>query len=214
MVLSSYKQTANDYEDFLKVIDSNQIDENSASNIINNYLYFKRAIAEDLENNSIDSLNDVYDAIEKLQIVKVNLEIEDNLEEVQLIFEKINSTGKPLSFTDLIRNYLLISKKSNLQSKLYTKYWKKIESDLGSELLEQFMSCYLVYKIKEDIKSTDKYKRFKDFFKNEDKEQVLNEMLKLEKYYGLIKNCNTTDINLNEYLKMQSNYSERSNTEK
>lgn len=197
------KQTANDYEDFLKVIDSNQIDENSASNIINNYLYFKRAIAEDLENNSIESLNDVYDAIEKLQIVKVNLEIEDNLEEVQLIFEKINSTGKPLSFTDLIRNYLLISKKSNLQSKLYTKYWKKIESDLGSELLEQFMSCYLVYKIKEDIKSTDKYKRFKDFFKNEDKEQVLNEILKLEKYYGLIKNCNTTDINLNEYLKMQ-----------
>lgn len=197
------KQNSNDYEDFLKVIDSNQIDENSTSNIINNYLYLKKMIVEDIDNNTIESLKDVYDAIEKLQIVRVDLEIQDNLEEVQLIFEKINSTGKPLSFTDLIRNFLLISRNSHQQSKLFTKYWKKIESDLGAELLEQFMSCYLVYKIKEDIKSTDKYKRFKEFFKNEDKEQVLNEMLILEKYYVLIKKCNSSDIKLNEYLKMQ-----------
>lgn len=197
------KQTSNDYDDFLKVIDKNQIDEYSSSNIINNYLYFKRTITEDLENKSIESLKDVYDAIEKLQIVKVDLEIQDNLEEVQLIFEKINSTGKPLSFTDLIRNFLLISKKSQQQDKLFKKYWKKIEADLGPDLLEPFMSCYLVYKIKDDIKSTDKYKRFKEFFKSYDKEQVLNEMLLLEKYYCLIKNCNTTNNKLNEYLKMQ-----------
>ena len=55
----------------------------------------------------------------------------------------------------------------------------------------------------EGVKSCDKYRRFKEFFKTEDKEKILNEMLKLEKYYALIKNCNTTDIKLNAYLKMQ-----------
>lgn len=198
------KQTSTDYEDFLKVIDNNQIDESSSSNIINNYLYFKRKITEDLDCKIIENLSDIYDAIERLKIVRVDLEIQDNLEEVQLIFEKINSTGKPLSFTDLIRNFLLISKNANQQTKLFTKYWKKIEQDLGPELLEPFMSCYLTYKIKEDIKNADKYRRFKEFFKNDDKETILNEMLLLEKYYGFIKKCNTSDLQLNEYLKMQT----------
>ena len=62
---------------------------------------------------------EIYDSIEKLAIVEVNLQINDDLEAVQTIFEKINSTGKPLSAADLIRNFLLISNSSFEQEKLY-----------------------------------------------------------------------------------------------
>ena len=145
-----------------------------------NYLFFKNAIASDLKNGVISSLRGLYDSIERLEIVKVDLQIEEsNLESVQLIFEKINSTGKPLTFSDLVRNFLLISSDTKKQRKLFENYWKIIENDLGVELLEQFMSCFLTYKTKEEIRAEDKYKKFKEFFKTHDKESLLKEVKKI-----------------------------------
>lgn len=205
------QETSSDYPEFKAIIDNLDFDENSSSKIISNYLYFKRAIADDLEKKVVNSLNDLYDAVERLEIVEVDLDIQNNnLDDVQLIFEKINSTGKPLTFSDLIRNFLLISKDSRIQKKLFENYWKKIENDLGPGLLDPFMSCYLTYKVKEDIKSVDKYRKFKEFFKDQNREEILKELLELEPFYKFFKTFETNntkikksiDPQLQQYLKM------------
>jgi uncharacterized protein with ParB-like and HNH nuclease domain len=49
---------------------------------------------------------DVYEAIGKLQIV--NITLDRNVDDAQAIFESLNSTGKELSESDLIRNYVLM----------------------------------------------------------------------------------------------------------
>jgi uncharacterized protein with ParB-like and HNH nuclease domain len=55
-----------------------------------------------------NTLNDpgvFFQGLAKIRLVDINLEHQDN---PQLIFESLNSTGKPLSQADLIRNYLLM----------------------------------------------------------------------------------------------------------
>ena len=96
------KQTSYDYQSFISVVEKKPV-QNDESNIVKNYNIFL-----DLLNKTEIPLNEIYNTIQKLEIVGVNLQIENDLETIQTIFEKINSTGKPLSPADLIRNYLLI----------------------------------------------------------------------------------------------------------
>ena len=49
------------------------------------------------------SLQDIYEAIGKLQIVNINLD--RTSDEPQVIFESLNSTGKELSESDLISKF-------------------------------------------------------------------------------------------------------------
>ena len=52
-------------------------------------------------------------------------------EDPQIIFETLNSLGKPLTFADLIRNYILLGLKSDDQTKAYEEIWyPQIESIL------------------------------------------------------------------------------------
>ena len=70
------------------------------SNLTINYRYFY----ERIEREEI-SVDDLFDAICKLQIINISLGSDDN---PQLIFESLNSTGLDLSEGDKIRNYILM----------------------------------------------------------------------------------------------------------
>lgn len=90
-------------------------------------------------------LSAVREAITKFKIVALKLDGENPQE----IFESLNSTGKDLTETELIRNFLLIDLKSDEQEKLYKKYWLQVEKMLrNSETFEKFMLQYLVSKRK------------------------------------------------------------------
>ncbi len=188
------KQTSYDSQSFVSII-NNTNDYDDKNNIIINYRYFKKRIAD-----SHISIEDLYNAILKFEIVDVNLQIDNDLELVQTVFEKINSTGKRLTPADLIRNCLLLSSSIEEQESLYRNYWINIERTLKSENISKFAKDFLVMKTYEDVEQEKIYKKFKeDYIQIEDlsRVEILNEMLKYSKYYAWLKseNCENEKIN-------------------
>lgn len=101
--------------------------------------------------------------LSKLMIVDIALDREhDN---PQLIFESMNSTGKALSQADLIRNFILMGLKPDLQTDLYKGYWRPIEMEFGQDAygtqFDAFMRYFLIYKTGEIPKVDEVYDAFK-----------------------------------------------------
>jgi uncharacterized protein with ParB-like and HNH nuclease domain/predicted transport protein len=108
--------------------------------------------------------------IAKLAIVDIALNRgEDN---PQLIFESMNSTGKALSQADLIRNYILMGLKPDLQTRLYESYWRPMELEFGQsaygEEFDAFMRHYLTIKLSEIPRIDQIYDNFKFYASKED----------------------------------------------
>ncbi|WP_369715029.1 DUF262 domain-containing protein [Leptotrichia sp. HSP-536] len=158
------------------------------SKVYQNYEFFMQLIKD--SKIPIDTLLDTFYRIE---IADIDLDVKDDLETVQRIFEKINSTGKPLTKGDLIRNFLLLTKNLQEQEELYKNYWLKIEKRLLSENISIFAKDYLVMKIFEDVNDSEVYKKFKQVFgeDSETKEKILKEMTKYSEYYSWILEPNT-----------------------
>lgn len=189
------KQTAYDSQSFMAIIDGRPI-EDDENNVAKNYFHFKELIRK-----SDVNAKDIYETIPKLEVVDVNLQIDDDLSAVQTIFEKINSTGKRLTPADLIRNYLLLSKSSDEQERLYQDYWVKIENTVKNENISRFSRDYLVMNIFDDVPETKIYKMFKEHFTDTGALHIdiLRDMYKYSNYYAWIKfeKCPNQKINKN-----------------
>ena len=195
------KQTENDEDIFDKIVQNQSLTEDEKkSKIFENYNYFMQKLDE-IEKNI--PLLDFYNTIGNLSIVDLNLQ-DNDLEAVQKIFEKINSTGKPLTTADLIRNYLLIAQTADEQLRLYKNYWVKIEKLYqDTELISDFAKHYLITKRSDWVEEDKMYATFKSYFSNVDitKEKVLGEMLRLSKFYNWFKYANSENSNINMMLK-------------
>ncbi len=195
------KQTDNDLRVFEKIINNSSLSSEEKENkLFINYNYFIERLSDFDEEMAIK----FYNAIANLDIVDLNLKIEKDLEAVQKIFEKINSTGKELSIADLIRNYLLISNNSDTQKRLYDNYWVKIE-DLyqDKDKISEFAKHYLITKRGIWAEEKKMYSTFKLYFDNSDieKEDILNEILKYSKYFNWFIDENCPDDKLNIIIK-------------
>jgi len=93
----------------------NQINDMEETQIFNNYKLFMELLRE-----SSLSPEQIYAGVQKLEIVYI--ELNEQKENPQLIFESLNSTGLDLTQADLIRNYLLMGKEYYTQEALYNKY--------------------------------------------------------------------------------------------
>lgn len=192
------KQTENDLKVFEKIITQKELTPEEKNNkLFKNYDYFVDRVAEYDEETALK----FYNAIANLDIVDLNLKIEKDLEAVQKIFEKINSTGKILSPADLIRNYLLISNNSNEQQRLYSNYWVKIEELFKEkENISEFAKHYLITKRGIWVEEKKMYSTFKLYFDKTGttKEEILIEILKLSKYFNwfLEEDCPDEKINI------------------
>ncbi len=189
------KQTAYGSDGFNRVVKGIITEADKKSNIVKNYLHF----IELLKGCNI-ALKDIYNTITRLEVVDVNLQIEDNLEAVQTVFEKINSTGKRLSPADLIRNYLLLSNSIEEQESLYKNYWINIERTVTNECISRFARDFLVMKTFEDVEQDKIYKKFKDNYSNQPevtKVEILSEMNKYSKYFAWFRfeSCDNEKIN-------------------
>jgi len=195
------KQTDNDLRIFEKIINNSMLTpEEKENKLFKNYNYFLERISEFDEKMAYD----FYNAISNLDIVDLNLKIEKDLEAVQKIFEKINSTGKELSVADLIRNYLLISNSSDVQKRLYDNYWLKIESLYkDKENISQFAKHYLITKRNIWAEEKKMYMTFKSYFDNIDmtKEEILTEILNYSKYFNWFVDENCPDEKINIIIK-------------
>lgn len=197
------KQTENDLRVFEKIINiSNSVltGEEKQNRLFKNYNYFVDRLSDYNEEQAME----FYNAVANLDIVDLNLKIEKDLEAVQKIFEKINSTGKELSVADLIRNYLLISNNSGVQEALYNNYWVKIE-DLyqDKEEISEFAKHYLITKRCIWVEEKKMYHTFKLYFDNSNisKESILNEMLKYSQYYNWFIDEKCPDEKMNIIIK-------------
>lgn len=90
-------------------------------------------------------------------------------EDPQIIFETLNSLGRPLTFSDLIRNFILLNMSSQKQTEAYEKVWyPEIEEPLG-ESTSSFLRDYLQLKLATSLKSIsdnntkELYQQFKDY---------------------------------------------------
>lgn len=195
-----------DSEVFKKLMDGKTFDDMETSRLYLNYKFFKDKIL-----NSGYELSAIREAINKFQIVALKL----GNENPQEIFESLNSTGKDLTQTELIRNFLLMDLNSNVQENFYKKYWLPMERILqNSETVETFMFQYLVSKRKTitDMKNSRNihisknalYPTFKKYFsqnysgeKTEQVEKFLANLYHYAEFYSrLLFDQNTNFENL------------------
>ncbi|MGC8729279.1 MAG: DUF262 domain-containing protein [Elusimicrobiales bacterium] len=115
-------------------------------------------------------------------------------EDPQIIFETLNSLGKPLTLSDLVRNFILLNMHSDEQSNLYERKWHpEIENVLG-ENCSNFFRDYLQYrkatslKVVSDNNTKELYQEFKEFVNSnfKTKKDFIEDIVKLAKPYKWI----------------------------
>ena len=160
------------------------------SNLTINYDYFYSRIQKEEV-----SLDELYDALTKLEIINITLNQDDN---PQLIFESLNSTGVALSEGDKIRNFILMGLPSKQQAEFYEKYWNRIEVCTGYDV-SLFVRDYLSVK-QQLIPAMNKvYFTFKAYVeeKGTEVECLLQELLRYAEWYEILLKGKTSDRELN-----------------
>jgi uncharacterized protein with ParB-like and HNH nuclease domain len=120
-------------------------------------------LLKQLLNDSHVSPEKIWEAVTRLDMVYIALEA--GKDDPQAIFESLNSTGKSLNATDLIRNFILMDKSDADQAVLYDTYWAKIEDLFSARKdteFEEFTRVYLASQLKSYPLATDVYEKFKD----------------------------------------------------
>lgn len=98
-------------------------------------MYFKDKVSE-----KILMLDEIWDSIGKLQIV--NITLDRAIDDAQAIFESLNSTGKELSESDLIRNYVLMGLEPSEQTYVYEHLWRPMENLFIYDTQETVMDAF------------------------------------------------------------------------
>lgn len=118
------------------IVNGSDLPEVHSRRIIENYKLFRELIQEaDPEK--------IYLGVNRLVVVDVTLE--RGVDDPQLIFESLNSTGVDLSPADLIRNFILMRLDEREQTRLYEKYWGRIENlfSKNERIFNNFIRDYL-----------------------------------------------------------------------
>ena len=164
-----------------------------------NYNIFKDEIKKVLEDDDNLDIKKIYKGIEKLTCAMIKLDDDDNAQE---IFERINSTGVPLSLADKIRNFVLMTDVE--QERLYEDYWLETERLVDKKQMSDFFLDFLNLKVEGFTKEKDAYDVFKQVFKNGNytNEEILIEIVHYADYYNTFTSGNKKySKKLNEYLK-------------
>ena len=164
------------------------------SNLTINYRYFYDRIQHGELN-----IDELFDAICKLEIINISLNHEDN---PQLIFESLNSTGLNLSEGDKIRNYILMGLPNDQQTKFYEKYWNRIESYTDYDV-SSFVRDYLSIKQQSTPNMNSVYPTFKKYVEDAevaDIEPLLKDLLEYAKRYAFLIKGGHSDERLNSCI--------------
>jgi len=155
--------TETDRDLLISLVEKKPISDPGLSRILSNYNFFAGKIA-DMELQP----KDVYEAIGKLQIV--NITLDRNVDDAQAIFESLNSTGKELSESDLIRNYVLMGLEPSEQRYVYEHMWRPMELLFDYEkqdsVMDRFFRDYLTMKMTRIPKIDRVYETFKAYHLN------------------------------------------------
>ena len=190
-----FKLKQNNYDNYIfETVLENKIDSTQQKSRI--YINYSKLV--DWLKTEIDQsdLEKIYEYIQNMETVEIILK-NDNIENVQQIFEKINSTGQPLTPADLIRNYLLFTGNMTEQQELYNK-WTCIEKIVGPNNITKFVRAYTIRYSSENIVMKNIYNEFKKQFSSQKHSAILDDMIKYSLYYAVIEE--------NKYYTVDSSY--------
>lgn len=175
--------TETDRDILMKLVDEKPIAEDTKSKLLDNYHFFVGKIA-DRELAPAE----IYESIGKLQIV--NITLDRTVDDAQAIFESLNSTGKELSESDLIRNYVLMGLEPTEQTYVYEHLWRPMELlfvyETQGSIMDRFFRDYLTMKLTRIPKQGRVYEEFKLYHLNCEFgtiRELCQDLLTYSKYY-------------------------------
>ncbi len=134
------------------------------------YDLLKKLINEKKRLNSQVGFEQYIIAIQRMNVAVIFLDERPfKGEDPQIIFETLNSLGKPLTLSDLVRNFVLLNMESDKQSDIYEKTWHPKIEEILYENTSKFFRDYLQYKTASSLKvvsdnnTKELYQQFKDF---------------------------------------------------
>ena len=175
--------TENDRDVLIRLVEQKPIDDNTVSRLLTNHKFF----VEQIKKNELMPA-DIYESIGKLQIV--NITLDRTIDDAQAIFESLNSTGKELSESDLIRNYILMGLENDEQCYVYDHLWRPMELRFDYEkqdsVMDRFFRDYLTMKLTRIPKIDKVYEEFKLYHVNcefSSVRELCEDLLIYAKYY-------------------------------
>lgn len=115
----------------------------------------------------------------RLSLVKIELEPNDD---PYLVFESLNAKGKPLTQSDLIRNFIFMKVPKHEQESVYSSLWEPMEKLLEDDLTE-FIRHYLI-RLGDDIRKGNVYSELKRRIQNSDPSQSLKHLYRFSIHYS------------------------------
>ena len=176
--------TGADKDVFIHLVSKNETKLlNVHSKLLENYNFFKGKIEA-----NVGIIDKIYEATGKLSLV--NITLERGSDDAQAIFESLNSTGKGLTASDLVRNYVLMGLEPKQQNTIYESLWEPMEGlfeyDNKSFQQDRFLRDYLTMKLGRIPRQNMVYEEFKRFASNstyEEVEQLCTDIKKHALYY-------------------------------
>ena len=188
--------TETDRDILINLVEEKPIAEGTRSRLIENYKFF----ADKLADKEILPA-EVYESIGKLQIV--NITLDRAVDDAQAIFESLNSTGKELSESDLIRNYVLMRLEPSEQIYVYEHLWRPMEQlfvyETQGTVMDAFFRHYLTMKLARIPKQGRVYEEFKLYHLNCEFgtiRELCQDLLDYAKYYTNIVFKRNSDLDL------------------
>jgi hypothetical protein len=146
-----------EYRSILKLEGPDRQGKGGESRVSANYNYFQEHLDQ-----FPDLVGTLWGALEQLDMVYIQLE--RNQDDPQAIFESLNSTGKDLSQTDLIRNFVLMDQTPKEQARLHGLYWEPIEkrfADRPEAEFDEFSRAFVATKKRRYPLKSESYEEFK-----------------------------------------------------
>ena len=188
--------TETDRDILISLVEEKPIAEGTRSRLIENYNFFANKLAD----KEIQPA-EVYESNGKLQIV--NITLDRAVDDAQAIFESLNSTGKELSESDLIRSYVLMGLEPSEQTYVYEHLWRPMEQlfiyETQGTVMDAFFRHYLTMKLSRIPKQGRVYEEFKLYHLNCEFgtiRELCQDLLEYAKYYTNIVFKRNTDTDL------------------
>jgi len=167
-VLPTHKNA--DRQTFIDVIDGNVVEreaDKTASMIVKAYRYLLLTLRRWIEKDKYDPEKFFRVIATSLQFVFIKVDGQDD--RPYAIFESLNAKGKPLTQTDLVRNYIAMKLPGKQQERLFNQYWAKIDDLLSEDRkvarigeLTAFLRHYIAFRTGTVEREDMIYIRFRD----------------------------------------------------
>lgn len=193
------KQAENDKTIYTKIVLKEDIEKDESETLIyKNYKAFKNALLY-YKLRGYNLIEFLFNSLGRFSIVTIELEPDTNDgEDPVAIFESMNSTGKQLTLSDLVRVFILGPLDEETMVRNYNKQWLHIENLLHDKIpdfIRDYMQMESGKHLPKATENNSKYlfKRFKEEYINENREVLLSKLEEAAICYSYLASIKNTE---------------------